>query len=80
MANNCWNSVTITEFKKENFPKLLNFFKQDNYESFNYFTDWSESILSDENKIDTSEMQPFWVAYAYGTKWWDIDYVRRRVY
>ena len=74
MANNCWNSVTITEFKKEDFPKLLNFFKEDNYEKFNYFTDWSESILSDENKIDTSEMEHFWKAYAYGTKWWDIDY------
>ena len=76
MANYCWNSVEISEFKKEDFNKILLFFSRENYEKFNYFKDWCESILSDENKIDTSEMEGFWAYYAYGTKWWDIDYER----
>ncbi len=76
MANYCWNSVKISEFKKEDFIKILSFFSEENYEKFNYFKDWCESILSDENKIDTSKMESFWANYAYGTKWWDIDYAR----
>lgn len=78
MANYCWNSVKITEFKKEDFTKLLKFFKddQDGNSEFEYFTDWCESILSDENKIDTSKMKDLDRYYAYGTKWWSIDYDR----
>jgi len=76
MANYCWNTVTISEFKKEDRSKIVDFFSQDNYEKYTYFKHWCESILSDENKIDTSEMESFWAHYAYGTKWWDIDYAK----
>ena len=76
MANYCWNSVEITEFKKEDFSKIVDFFRQDSCETFTYFTDWCESILSDENKIDTSKMKDLDRYYAYGTKWWSIDYDR----
>lgn len=76
MANHCWNTVIISEFKKEDRSKIVDFFSQDNYEKYTYFKHWCESILSDENKIDTSEMEDFWAHYAYGTKWWDIDYER----
>ena len=70
MANNCYNSVTITKLNDGDYQKLKMFFNS--YENFNCFSDWCESILSDENKKDTSNMAPIDRAYAYGTKWWSV--------
>lgn len=66
MANNCYNWVEFTG-SRDALQKLKN--KLNDYDKFDYFTDWGNHILDIEN--DTDERNYDW-HYKYGTKWWDM--------
>ena len=63
MANNCWNSVTITGDKKT-IKSLVKIF--DSYENYQYFNDFCNAFLKKPKEV-TDKIE----YYHYGTKWWD---------
>lgn len=67
MANNCWNTVTISG-KKKVIKLLTNIFNSyDEYTYFNDFNDFCNAFL----KKSKEETENFEYDY-YGTKWWDF--------
>lgn len=71
MANNCYNSVEITDFDKQDFEKILDFFAT--YDDYNNFTDWGDSLLEHIDGHDSVAFYNIMSFYKYGTRWWDFS-------
>jgi len=69
MANHCWNTMSITQYKDDDKQKIIDFFKS--YENYDYLTHWGDSLLKPEDRtVGEITMDN---CYKWGSRWWEFD-------